>query len=261
MHPTKLAAPAVVFFLLISVSLAAQNTTASVVISVVDPSGSGVPHAFVRVIPAPDPAQKPETDEKGKLALGLKAGSYALFVQVGGFKRFVTHIEVKSTDKVQTVPVVLEVADALIAVGPAKDEVQLYTYPYHDPVARSASDLKALPHITVTIHNPHTGADETYSGVRVADLLLPLGVPLRGELRGVALSYYLVATGSDGYQVVLALAEVDPSFHSGEVVVADAMNGKPLSRPTGPFRLVVTEDKRPARSVHDLISLAVESTK
>jgi len=260
MHPTKLAARAVVFLLLISVSLAAQNTNTSVVISVVDPSGSGVSHAFVRVIPAPDPAQKPETDEKGKLALDLKAGSYALFVQGRGFKRFVTHINVKSAE-VQTIPVVLEVADAPIVVGPAKDEVELYTYPYHDPVARSAFDLKALPHITVTIHNPHTRADETYSGVRVADLLSPLGVPLGSELRGVALSYYLVATGSDGYQVILALAEVDPSFHSGEVVVADAMNGKPLARPSGPFRLVVTEDKRPARSVHDLISLAVESTK
>jgi hypothetical protein len=260
MRPIRLIVLAMLFFLSILVSLAAQQTTARVVISVADPSGGVVPHAVVRLIPAPDPTQKAETDEKGKLALDLEPGGYALFVQRWGFSRFVTHIDVKSTETVQTIPVALKVAEPMVA-SPAKDEVELYTYPYHDPVARSASDLKSFPHITVTIHNPHTNADETYSGVRVADLLSPLGVPLGNELRGVALSYYLVATGSDGYQVILALAEVDPSFHSGEVVVADAMNGKPLDRPSGPFRLVITEDKRPARSVHDLISLAVRSTQ
>ena len=56
-------------------------------------------------------------------------------------------------------------------------------------------------------------------------------------------------TGADGYQVVLALAEIDPTFHLGEVLVADTMNGKPLDEHCGPFKLLVTEDKRPARSV------------
>ena len=66
-----------------------------------------------------------------------------------------------------------------------------------------------MPHITVTFHNSHTNADETYSGVRVADLLRPLGAPLGSELRGIALTSYLVATGADGYKAVLALAEID----------------------------------------------------
>jgi hypothetical protein len=51
-----------------------------------------------------------------------------------------------------------------------------------------------------------------------------------------------------GYRAVFALAESDPSFHAGEVV-ADAMDGKPLDTGSGPFKLVITEDKRPARSV------------
>jgi len=119
--------------------------------------------------------------------------------------------------------------------------------------------LKAMPQKTVTYHNPHTNADETYSGVLLIDLLAGLGVPHGKDLRGKALSDYVVATGSDGYKAVLALAEADPEFHPGDVLVADAMDGKPLDAKTGPFRLVVTEDKRPARSVHSLVSIEVKT--
>lgn len=125
----------------------------------------------------------------------------------------------------------------------------------------SADDLKALPHHTVTVHNPHTNADETYFGVPLMDLLAKEGVPHGHDLRGKALSDYIVATGSDGYKAVLALAEVDPDFHPGEVLVADQMDGKPLDAKTGPFRLVVTEDKRPARSVHNLVSIEVRQAE
>jgi hypothetical protein len=125
----------------------------------------------------------------------------------------------------------------------------------------SAADLKALPHQTVTIHNPHSNADETYSGVPLIDLLAKQGVPHGHDFRGKALSEYIVATGSDGYKAVLALAETDPEFHPGEVLVADQMDGKPLDAKTGPFRLIVTEDKRPARSVHSLVSIEVKTAE
>jgi hypothetical protein len=46
---------------------------------------------------------------------------------------------------------------------------------------------------------------------------------------------------------VIALAEADTTFHSGEIIVADSMNGQPLDAKSGAFKLIVTEDKRPAR--------------
>jgi hypothetical protein len=119
--------------------------------------------------------------------------------------------------------------------------------------------LKAMPQTTVKFHNVHTSADETYSGVPLIDLLASLGAPHGKDLHGKGLSDYVVATGSDGYKAVLALAEADPEFHPGEVIVADAMDGKPLDAKNGPFKLVVTEDKRPARSVHNLVSIEVKS--
>jgi hypothetical protein len=123
----------------------------------------------------------------------------------------------------------------------------------------SPADFNALPHKTVTFHNVHTKADETYSGVPLTDLLAKFGAPTGDKLRGKGLSEYIVAIGSDGYKAVLALAETDPSFHPGDVIVADTMNGQPIDDKDGPFRLVVTEDKRPARSVHNLVSIELRT--
>jgi hypothetical protein len=137
------------------------------------------------------------------------------------------------------------------------DVLQLRS-PFHPPITLRAAELKTFPRVTVTIHNSHTDADETYTGVRLSELLAKMSAPLGSDLRGKALSAYVVATGSDGYRAVLALAEVDPSFHPGEVLVADEMNDKPLDAHSGPFNLVVTEDKRPARSVRNLVSLELK---
>ena len=123
----------------------------------------------------------------------------------------------------------------------------------------NAADLRVLPHKTVTYHNAHTNADEIYSGVPLTALLAEYGVPTGEKLHGKPLSDYIVATGSDGYKAVLALAETDPSFHPGDVIIADAIGGKPLDRKDGPFRLIVSEDKRPARCVHNLVSIELRA--
>jgi hypothetical protein len=143
----------------------------------------------------------------------------------------------------------------------AKDELRISAHGYHEDLLLKVADLKAMPRTTVTVHNEHAKADETYAGVRVSDVLAKMGAPLGHDLRGAALSGYIVATGSDGYVAVLALAEVDSTFHSGEVIIADTMNGQPLDEKSGPFRLVVTEDKRPARWVHNLIGIELKSAK
>jgi hypothetical protein len=125
----------------------------------------------------------------------------------------------------------------------------------------SLDALKALPHKTVTVHNPHENVDETYAGVPLIELLKQVGTPTGKDVRGKALAEYVVATGSDGYKAVLALAEIEPDFHPGDVLVADAMNGKPLDAKVGPFRLVVTDDKRPARSVRNLVSVELKAAE
>jgi hypothetical protein len=100
-------------------------------------------------------------------------------------------------------------------------------------------------------------AAETYSGVLLATLLAKVSAPLGRELHGEAMATYVTATGSDGYAVALSLAEVDPSFHEGHVLVADAREGQPLGK-FGPFQPIVSEDKRPARWVRNLVSITLQ---
>jgi hypothetical protein len=69
---------------------------------------------------------------------------------------------------------------------------------------------------------------------------------------------YIVAEGADKYRAVYSLAEVDPAFHAGTVIVADREDGQPMAK-DGPFKLVNTEDKRPARWVRNLVSIQMRS--
>ena len=116
--------------------------------------------------------------------------------------------------------------------------------------------IAALPHTTVTVYNAHTKAKETYSGVPVATLLAKLGVPQGEKVRGRFFMTGVVAEGTDGYKVLFALAEVDPTIHTGQVLVADTQDGKPIAA-DGAFKLISTEEKRPARWVRNLDKISV----
>jgi hypothetical protein len=127
-------------------------------------------------------------------------------------------------------------------------------------VTFTPTDVRALPHVPLTVHNGHTDAAETYSGVPLAVLLAKVHAPLGKDLRGKAMTNYVIAAGSDGYLVVLSLAEVDPDFHAGQVMVADTRDGHPLGK-NGPFQLIVSQDKRPARWVHNLVAIDLQKAR
>jgi hypothetical protein len=120
----------------------------------------------------------------------------------------------------------------------------------------SPEELAALPHKSVSVFNAHGKANETYSGVPLADLLGKVGVPLGESVRGKLFLTGVVASGADGYGVLYSLAEVDPSIHTGDVIVADSVDGKKLDK-DGAFKMVSTEERRPARWVRNLASISV----
>ena len=121
-------------------------------------------------------------------------------------------------------------------------------------------DIAAMPHKSVSVYNQHTKANETYSGVPLADLLGKVGVPLGENVRGKLFLIGVVAEGTDHYSVLYALAEIDPSIHSGDVIVADSIEGQKLGK-DGVFKMVSTEEKRPARWVRNLTSVTVIDVK
>jgi hypothetical protein len=66
----------------------------------------------------------------------------------------------------------------------------------------------------------------------------------------------VVAEGMDNYRVLYSLAEVDPAIHTGDVIVADTLDGQKLTK-DGAFKMVSSEEKRPARWVRNLTSISV----
>ncbi len=123
-------------------------------------------------------------------------------------------------------------------------------------VTLSAAGLATLPHTTVTVFNAHTKQQETYSGVSVSTLLTKLGVPQGEAVRGHLFMTGVVAEGTDGYKVLYALAEIDPTIHTGQVLVADSEDGKPIAA-DGAFKMISTQEKRPARWVRNLDRISV----
>ena len=116
--------------------------------------------------------------------------------------------------------------------------------------------LTAMPQTTVTVYNEHTKANETYTGVLLMNLLAKLGVPTTPHGREMRL--YLAALGSDDYEAIYSVAEVNPSLHDATVIVADTENGKPLAG-DGPLKLIDTREKRPARWVRNMVAIRVLS--
>jgi DMSO/TMAO reductase YedYZ molybdopterin-dependent catalytic subunit len=125
------------------------------------------------------------------------------------------------------------------------------------PLILSAADLKKMPRKTLSVVNQHEKKTEVYEGVPLAELLQRVGVPQGEKPRGAAMASYVVAEASEGYRVVFSLAELDPGFLESDVIVADTMNGASLGPSQGPFKIVAPHDKRPARWIRMLKSVAV----
>ena len=137
------------------------------------------------------------------------------------------------------------------------------------PVAITVQNLEGTPaRITVEeltrlaqhpIKASEHGTPATFEGVLLSDVLAKVGVPFGEKLRGKALSQYLLVEAADGYRAIFALPELDPAFSEKRVYLVTKRDGKPLSEKEGPFRIVVPDEKRPARWVRQVTALRIEA--
>jgi len=256
-----------------------------VTVVVRDPSGAAVPRARVEITPDSGAAAVTilSSDAGGKLQTTLDPGGYDLQISAPGLLK---------KDKAVTVSGPMKIAVTLAVGGTADPEITvenptraLVTEVSPDagqtdtgaPAAKAsvlvieagpgergvftAASLREYPQTKVTVFDHHANKNVTYEGVPLMELLAHLGVPHGKNLMGKPLQEYVVATGSDGYSTVLSLGEVDPDFHPGMVLVADELDGKPLGAKTGPFRLVVSEDRNATRSVWGLVKIEVRKAE
>jgi hypothetical protein len=245
--------------------LSGQSATNAIEVWVIDRSGAGIPQAQIKVSPPPEnSAEKAKTNDEGHAILSLKAGEYTLSVSAQGSKTATQPLKLStrnaSNASGQSVKVTLEVGcDQGVEVSYPPDSLVLSDVD-HSPIVFSPADFRALPHVTIKVHNGHTNADKNYSGVPLETLLAKANAPVGKEFHKEALRTYLLASGTDGYSVLLSLAEVDSGFRTRQVIVVDQRDGQPLGK-YGPFQLIVPGDTRPARWVHNLKAIRVQQAQ
>lgn len=128
------------------------------------------------------------------------------------------------------------------------------------PLTLSPADLAAMPRTTATAKDKQ-GVSHTFAGVAIADILNKAGVTTGRQLRGENLAKYVLVSCADNYQVVFSLAELDSTITDRVVILADSIEGKPLPAGTGPFRLIVPGEKKPARNCFQVVALTVRFAK
>jgi hypothetical protein len=143
--------------------------------------------------------------------------------------------------------------------GGAKDQFFL-SGSVQTPGAYTLSSLSALPATTETVTylaagNPVTA---TFTGVSIWTLLTDAGIVTNAAVKNDILNYYLLATGSDGYEAVFSLGELDPMFGGAGMpdMVAYMENGSPIAG-DGFARVTVPGDNFGGRYVSNLVSLEV----
>lgn len=128
------------------------------------------------------------------------------------------------------------------------------------PLTLQPTDLKALPHTEITAAD-RDGKERRYAGVALITLLNQAGASTGAVLKGKNLTKYVVVKAADGYEVVFALAELDPDFSTRTILLADSVNGTLLTDGVGPYRVVVPGEKKPARWIRQVTAIEVKQAK
>jgi hypothetical protein len=102
---------------------------------------------------------------------------------------------------------------------------------------------------------------DTYTGTTLWDLLTDAVGVTTTTAKNDILSKYVIATGSDGYQAVFSLGEIDPVFGAQPVLVSytDTAGQLGPEGSDGLARMVVPGDIAGGQYVSDLVSLQVVS--
>jgi len=128
------------------------------------------------------------------------------------------------------------------------------------PFKINASTFAEMKQVRIKVKS-NDGKEHEYTGVTLFDILTKAEAVPNNQLRGKSLTKYVLVSAADGYQVVIALPEIDPAFTDQTVILANKQDGDDLAANYGPYRLIVPRDKKPARSAMRVISIDVLTAK
>ena len=122
------------------------------------------------------------------------------------------------------------------------------------PATYSLMDLAALSSASVTLSVPgHDAASGSWKGVPLMVLIQKAGT-VEENGHGAYLQHVIIARGSDGYGVAIAIGEIEPKFEGKQAIVAYQKDGVALSS----LRLIIPGDTHAGRDVRDLAELTVK---
>ena len=155
----------------------------------------------------------------------------------------------------KTLPLIILILP-LISIAQTKEPVIKVTGEVATPLTIAMQDLQAYKQ-TIVNRKDKEGKDHIYKGVLINDILQKAGATLGENLKGLNLTKYVLAEASDGYKVTFALTELDKAFTDRAIIITTNVDGKALPTNEGPFRIIVQDEKKPARCIRQLISLNV----
>jgi len=121
------------------------------------------------------------------------------------------------------------------------------------PASYSMTSLAALPAASVTVNvQGHDAASGNWKGVPVMALINQAGT-VEEKGHGAYLQHVIIARGTDGYGVAVAIGEIDPKFEGKQAIIAYQKDGARLSS----LRLIIPGDSHAGRDVRDLAELTL----
>ncbi|MBZ0315840.1 MAG: molybdate ABC transporter substrate-binding protein [Anaerolineae bacterium] len=125
----------------------------------------------------------------------------------------------------------------------------------YNPLILTMDNLRAYPSQTVevTYLSGEDTVNASFTGVLLWDILSSAQVNFNADVGNDKLGFYIVVTGSNGFEAVIAWGEIDPEFGNQPILVAYEKDGTALDS----AQLVVPGDSRGGRYVSGLVSLEV----
>jgi hypothetical protein len=120
-----------------------------------------------------------------------------------------------------------------------------------------AGALAAMPRLQVTGPNHDGDGTSVFAGVALKDLLVGAGAIDAERLTSRDYRRWVEIQAADDYRVIYAITELEPDFRPAVPILADHQNGERLSADTGPFQVVMPDEKQHGRWVRQVTCLRV----
>jgi DMSO/TMAO reductase YedYZ molybdopterin-dependent catalytic subunit len=118
------------------------------------------------------------------------------------------------------------------------------------PLKMTISDIGKLTQVEVK-GKDKDGQEHVFKGTPLFDVIQAAGIPSGNK----SFLSYVQLTAADNYKVIFTLAEIDPVFTSQTILLATSVDGNPLPKGEGPFRVVAPNDKKHARWIREVTTI------